>query len=370
MCNIAGYVGEKRAAPILLEMLRRQQDFDGGVCTGIATIYNGRIYYRKIVGDVDTLIRTTDALTLPGNIGIAHTRPGGNAESYSMAHPFVSYDETMAAVTNGTARGKNVAQKTSELRNMLDELGCVFRDEAYIENPSDATKALKNGAFVSGAAVRMEGVKYYHEKEGMPLTAAMARVDDELYKDGVIEIMDVHTPDRLYVLRTSRPAITLNTNDGMYIATTRFAFPDDAVGEVKQLPVMYPCEIFKDKILIKEEHKMQSEQISEITDYTLEEGYKRIEKMLLGKKDDPVHFDTLELTVWREMRDLFPGDHTLIQDARLVYDVLWRLKCEGRLKMKKLLVARRNIPVEEGDYANDARFIPGQKIRNFMWIDN
>ena len=28
MCNIAGYVGEKQAAPILIEMLRRETKFD------------------------------------------------------------------------------------------------------------------------------------------------------------------------------------------------------------------------------------------------------------------------------------------------------------------------------------------------------
>ena len=83
MCNIAGYAGKRAAAPILLEMLRRQQDFDGGVCTGITTIYDGRLYYRKIVGDVDALIKHTDALYLPGNVGIAHTRPGGSPENYA-----------------------------------------------------------------------------------------------------------------------------------------------------------------------------------------------------------------------------------------------------------------------------------------------
>ena len=52
MCNIAGYAGTEKAAPKLLEMLRRQQAFDGGVCTGIATIHDGRIFYRKVFGDV------------------------------------------------------------------------------------------------------------------------------------------------------------------------------------------------------------------------------------------------------------------------------------------------------------------------------
>ena len=38
MCNISGYAGTKRAAPILIEMLKKQEFFDGGLSTGIATV--------------------------------------------------------------------------------------------------------------------------------------------------------------------------------------------------------------------------------------------------------------------------------------------------------------------------------------------
>ena len=54
-------------------MIRKQQYYDGDVSTGVATIYEGKIHYRKIVGDVDAIIRETDVLDLPGTIGIAHT---------------------------------------------------------------------------------------------------------------------------------------------------------------------------------------------------------------------------------------------------------------------------------------------------------
>ena len=48
MCNMAGYVGERKAAPILIDMLRAQEALNGGYYTGIATIYEGKIYYRKL----------------------------------------------------------------------------------------------------------------------------------------------------------------------------------------------------------------------------------------------------------------------------------------------------------------------------------
>ena len=62
MCIIAGYTGDKPAAPIIIEMLKKTEYIDGGLSTGIATIHEGKLYMRKVVGDVDTLIRETDAL--------------------------------------------------------------------------------------------------------------------------------------------------------------------------------------------------------------------------------------------------------------------------------------------------------------------
>ena len=52
----------------------------------------------------------------------------------------------------------------------------------------------------------------------------------------------------------------------------------------------------------------------------------------MGKKDAPLYFDDLEFLVGREMKDIWPEQHTFVQHARLVYDVLWQLHIEGRLK--------------------------------------
>ena len=57
MCNIAGYSGDKQAAPILLEMLRKQELYDGDMSTGIATIHEGKMYSKKIVGKVEDFLR-------------------------------------------------------------------------------------------------------------------------------------------------------------------------------------------------------------------------------------------------------------------------------------------------------------------------
>jgi hypothetical protein len=366
MCNIARYVGENRAAPILLDMIRRQQGFDGGSSTGIATIYEGKIDYRKVIGDVDVLMRTTDALNLPGNIGFAHSRPGGTPETMSAAHPFVTMDETMAGVTNCTGRGMTPKNAVEILKDMLEDNNYQFRGEMFVDDPF--LRLLKNGSRISSVEVRLNAVHHYHKHLGMSISAAMARVDSEAYRDGVLGILSLDTPDRLYFLRTTRPLTTLKAEDGMYMASCRFAFPEDKEGAVRQLPLMHPCEIFKDKIVVSEE-KIQGEEVSEITEYTFDEGYKRISELLSGKEDAPLHFDDLESFFWEDSRDIFEGDHTLIQDARLVYDVLWKLHEEGKLHIKYVLFNKGNTYEPSDPMYNDARNIPGVRNRIFMWLD-
>ena len=67
-----------------------------------------------------------------------------------------------------------------------------------------------------------------------------------------------------------------------------------------------------------------------MTPYTYAEGYRRIEALLKSEKA-PLYFDELEFAIG-DMRDLWPGDHTLVQHARLVYDLLWQFDQEGRLQ--------------------------------------
>ena len=101
MCNIAGYIGPDRAAPILLKMREREEVFDAGCYTGIATVHEGKLHWRKVVGSVKSLIERTDAMDLPGNVGIIHGRTPGRG-NWTWAHPFVNPEESFAYVLEVT----------------------------------------------------------------------------------------------------------------------------------------------------------------------------------------------------------------------------------------------------------------------------
>lgn len=329
MCNIAGYAGNKNAAPILLEMLKKQQAFDGGVCTGISTIYNGRIYTRKVFGDVDTLINTTDSLYLPGTVGIAHTRPGGMVQTYAFSHPFITPDESMAYITNGTGRAKGYKEKSQEVCTFLENEGYNFRDRAFVEDAF--FPKLKDGSHVSCVEVRANYVDY-KIKQGQTISAALASVLSEMYTDNVSVLLNLAEPEKIFALRVTRPMAVLLGEGETYMATTRFAFPEASSGEVMQLPLHRVCEITQNGVKITDDKLQGCEEVCEVTPYAYSEGYRRISDMLRGKKDAPLYFDDLEIAVYNEMKDIWPEQHELVQDARLVYDILYQLKTEGKLK--------------------------------------
>ncbi len=100
MCNIAGYIGSERAAPVLLELIERQEGLAGGYYTGIATIHEGRLHWRKVVGDCARLRAETDAEELPGTVGLAHSRSNSGGD-WRWSHPFIACDDSLAYIANG-----------------------------------------------------------------------------------------------------------------------------------------------------------------------------------------------------------------------------------------------------------------------------
>ena len=103
MCNIAGYIGKKQAAPILIDMMRREEGYAGGYYTGI-TVHDGEgLHTEKCVGPLDTLLAETAAASLVGTVGFIHSRSksGGDRE---WGQPFLSGDGRSSLIANGAAR--------------------------------------------------------------------------------------------------------------------------------------------------------------------------------------------------------------------------------------------------------------------------
>jgi len=97
MCGIIGCVSAGGVAPILLNGLRKLE-YRGYDSYGFATLDKGAIFVEKDVGKISS----ADFRSLPGSIGIGHTRwatHGGVTKTN--AHPHMDCTKSIAVVHNG-----------------------------------------------------------------------------------------------------------------------------------------------------------------------------------------------------------------------------------------------------------------------------
>ena len=235
MCNIAGYVGQRRAAPILIDMIRRQEGLAGGYYTGIATIHEGRIYYAKLTGYTDRLVSLTEAADLPGNIGIIHTRSkSGGGDRW--AHPFVSRqggEIKLAYVANGSAGCFGIDdEQYIALARGLEESGFVMESKDSVERRGYATLPDGQTAHMSDVMCQLIAREYDKGVEGAQAMAeAFCRMPNEIV--GLALFAD--EPDRISWSRINMPMSVAFCDHGAYLATAPCAFPADA-GAHTQLP--------------------------------------------------------------------------------------------------------------------------------------
>lgn len=128
MCGIVGYIGEKQAAPILLEGLSKLE-YRGYDSAGIAVFDNGKIDVAKAKGRLKELEdKTQQGTTVHGLMGIGHTRWATHGEpSDNNAHPHVSSSGRFAVVHNG------IIENYITLKKSLEEKGVKFISETDTE---------------------------------------------------------------------------------------------------------------------------------------------------------------------------------------------------------------------------------------------
>ena len=129
MCGIIGYLGEREAAPIIVESLKRLE-YRGYDSAGIA-IFNeqdGQTSIVKSAAKVDTLIDRVAEEMPVGHLGIGHTRWATHGRPTVInAHPHTDCTRKIMVIHNG------IIENFAELRRDLQARGHVFVSETDTE---------------------------------------------------------------------------------------------------------------------------------------------------------------------------------------------------------------------------------------------
>ena len=125
MCGIVGVIGDRPAAGLILDALRRLE-YRGYDSAGIATLVNGQIDRRRAAGKLGNLAGVLEAQPLSGTTGIGHTRWATHgAPTEGNAHPHGT--ARVSVVHNG------IIENHAELRAELEAAGQVFTSETDTE---------------------------------------------------------------------------------------------------------------------------------------------------------------------------------------------------------------------------------------------
>jgi glucosamine--fructose-6-phosphate aminotransferase (isomerizing) len=347
MCIIAGYSGNKQAAPILIEMLRKTEYIDGGLSTGIATICDGKLHVRKVLGDVDTLLRETDALDLPGNTGIIHSRTSN--DFISCAHPFLDSYAKLAVVENGTTLGtgsKDFFAKETEIMNSFLDRGMHAYTEDELPTEDDSPRLMKNGkvfyyiepyAFMIGDEIHNSSAI----DKRLAFAEAVKNAHSTLPTDNITLSIHADIPDTIAIGNITRP-MTVGFGDGeTYLATCPIAFPDD----IQKCPVLHlpPTSVSTVTPSGVQIHttKLDGVRVEQI-DYRVAKFIREeMEMRLTGKENAPLSIYDLPildswLNIWSEPRvdcKYISNSGKLKQFAAVIYEGLWSFHKEGRLHL-------------------------------------
>lgn len=192
MCGIVGYVGKAQAAPVILDGLSKLE-YRGYDSAGMAIFDGNRIQIEKSVGRLKVLEELThDGATMPGFIGIGHTRWATHgAPSDVNSHPHYNSEETIAVVHNG------IIENYIPLKNKLIKKGYHFVSETDTE-------------------VLAHLLDYYYK--GNPLEA-ITKVLHRVEGSYALGILFADYPDTLYAVRKDSPLIVGKSDDGCFIAS-------------------------------------------------------------------------------------------------------------------------------------------------------
>ena len=183
MCGIVGYIGKRKAYPILIKGLHRLE-YRGYDSAGVALINEaGQLNVYKAKGKVAELEAFCADKDTNGTIGIAHTRWATHGEPNTVnAHPHYSESERLAIIHNG------IIENYAVLKAGLMEQGYTFKSETDTE-------------------VLVQLIEYTQVNRHVDLKTAVQLALQQVIGAYAIAVLDKDHPDTLIAARKGSPLV-------------------------------------------------------------------------------------------------------------------------------------------------------------------
>ncbi|MBD8924270.1 glutamine--fructose-6-phosphate transaminase (isomerizing) [bacterium] len=198
MCGIVGYIGVKKACPLLLAGLTRLE-YRGYDSAGISTIEKNGLSLMKDKGRVKNLSNLDGIDKLEGTIGIAHTRWATHGKpSKENSHPHQDNSKTFSVVHNG------IIENYNELKKSLEEKGYTF----YSQTDTEVIPNL---------------IHYYFNidknNDDLKFLRAVRNTCLDLKGSFAIEVISKLYPDNMIVVRQDSPLVIGTCEDEKYLSS-------------------------------------------------------------------------------------------------------------------------------------------------------
>ncbi len=195
MCGIVGYIGKKKAYPILINGLKRLE-YRGYDSAGVALLNdNGELNVYKTKGKVSDLEEYAKDKDTSGTVGIAHTRWATHGEPNSVnAHPHISNSGNLAIIHNG------IIENYAVLKKQLIEKGVKFKSNTDTE-------------------VLIQLIEYIQTSKNLDLLSAVRMTLRTVIGAYAIAILDKRNPDQIIAARKSSPLVIGIGNDEFFIGS-------------------------------------------------------------------------------------------------------------------------------------------------------
>jgi len=232
MCGIVGFVGDRKAAPILLSALEKLE-YRGYDSAGLATITNSRLWIKKDIGKLAEVNKRHQLDKLPGKTGIGHVRWATHgAVTPANAHPHLDCNRDVAVVHNGIienyqelrsrleSRHKFISDTDTEvIPHLIEEYmeGGVSLEEAVFQ----AAKELK-GSYAFLAISAVEPQKIVATRKESPLVV------------GIGERGNFIASDTLSFLEETNRAIFIEDGETVILTSNKISLLDSKGREIKR----------------------------------------------------------------------------------------------------------------------------------------